>query len=703
MGEVYRADDLKLSQPVALKFLPESAQHDPEWLARFYNEARMARQVTHPAVCRVHDVGDVEGQIFLSIEYVDGEDLATLLKRIGRLPPAKAAEIARQVSAGLVHRSRQGGSASRPQAGEHHAGRRGARASDGLRPRRSGGILAGRGGAVGNAAYMSPEQLAGREVTARSDVYSLGLVIYELVTGRRAFEGTTLAELMRQRENPPPRPSELVPEVDPRLEKMILQCLEKDPPRRPSSALSVAAGLPGGDPLAALLASGETPSPEMVAAAGEVEERISPRLAWASVGALAAVLVLAPILSGPAQPLGVLPEMKPPKALEDRAREIIDQLGYPKTAVDQAVGYAVDSEYFSYVSRQRPIPPPLGRLESGRPAGASLPLSDALATARVGQPVGPGLLEQPAASGFRHDLDAARRARSAGGVLRRAASSRRWGQTRDRASVGNTPRFGGLRSRRFEAHRLTVDPPLHAETRVAWEGSESSYPERPDIPIRVEAAAHRGRPVAFYAVAPWTRAERDEAHRLSTSLRASNLILGLLFVGLLAAAVLLARHHLRSGRGDRRGSFRLALAAFILAIASWALRAHHLSTFEGELGLAVFGLAGALLTATVIWIFYVAPLVRRLWPHALISWTRLLATGPRDPLVGRDLLVGVAAGSLVALLLFVALRLPVWLGSAAFEPVWGPQGLDTLLSLKYILAAIVEQPIASSALATGSA
>src|SRR5262245_23122391 len=102
MGEVYRADDLKLGQPVALKFLPRLLSTDPARLERFYAEVRIARQVSHPNVCRVYDVGEVEGQHYLSMEFVDGEDLASLLKRIGRLPADKALEIARELCAGLA-------------------------------------------------------------------------------------------------------------------------------------------------------------------------------------------------------------------------------------------------------------------------------------------------------------------------------------------------------------------------------------------------------------------------------------------------------------------------------------------------------------------------------------------------------------------------------------------------------------------------
>src|SRR5688500_3686974 len=102
MGEVYRADDLKLGQQVALKFLPPEVDQDPGRLTQLHTEVRMARQVSHPNVCRVYDIDEVEGHTFLSMEYVDGEDLASLLRRIGRFNEERGIEIARQICAGLA-------------------------------------------------------------------------------------------------------------------------------------------------------------------------------------------------------------------------------------------------------------------------------------------------------------------------------------------------------------------------------------------------------------------------------------------------------------------------------------------------------------------------------------------------------------------------------------------------------------------------
>src|SRR5204862_6881490 len=223
------------------------------------------RQVAHPNVCRVYDVGEVEGHTFLSMEYVDGEDLSSLIRRIGRFPQDRAIELARQICAGLaaahdrsvVHRDLKPANIMLDGSG---------------RIRITDFGLAGATGETlraGTPAYMAPEQLAGGEVTPRSDVYALGLVLYELFTGRRAVEGRNLAELIAKREQDGiTRPTDLVRDLDPAIERAIMRCLEPDPAARPRSALAVAAALPGGDPLAAALAAGETPSPDMVAAAG---------------------------------------------------------------------------------------------------------------------------------------------------------------------------------------------------------------------------------------------------------------------------------------------------------------------------------------------------------------------------------------------------------------------------------------------------
>src|SRR6187200_3406727 len=281
MGEVYRAHDLELGQPVALKFLTGPARageyaqavgFDERARARLRNEVRLARQLAHPNVCRVYDIGEAHGDLFLSMEYVDGEDLAALLKRIGRVPIDKGVEIARKLCAGLaaahakgvLHRDFKPANIMIDSHGEVRIMDFGLAAiADQLDTSDA---------RSGTPAYMAPEQLAGKEATRQSDVYALGLVLYELFTGKPPFAGRDLQELQRQRaETPKTTPSTLIPDISPRLESAILRCLEPEPTLRPASALQVAVSLPGGDPLAEALAAGETPSPDLLAASGPRE------------------------------------------------------------------------------------------------------------------------------------------------------------------------------------------------------------------------------------------------------------------------------------------------------------------------------------------------------------------------------------------------------------------------------------------------
>src|SRR5580693_5444077 len=368
MGEVYRAEDLKLGQVVAVKFLPESLSQDANTLARFHSEVRIARQVSHPNVCRVFDIGDADGTPFLSMEYVDGEDLASVVRRIGRLSPDKATEIARQICAGLaaahergvVHRDLKPANVMLDGAGK-------IRITDfGL-----AGIAASIQGAdirAGTPAYMAPEQLAGKEVTTKSDIYSLGLILYEILTGKRAFEASTLPELIKLREQGTiTNPSTLVRDLDPLIERVILRCLENDPAKRPGSALQVAAALPGGDPLAAALAAGETPSPEMVAAAGATEG-IRPVLALGILLATLAGLIGFLFVQDRTQLPNKISLEIPTDVLVHKSAEVVRDLGYAAPPADTAYDFTADGGYLEYIRGHDKTPSRWNSLNDDRPA-----------------------------------------------------------------------------------------------------------------------------------------------------------------------------------------------------------------------------------------------------------------------------------------------------------------------------------------------
>jgi len=322
MGEVYRANDLTLDQPVALKFLPESMARDAAMLARFHNEVRIARQVSHPNVCRVYDLGEVDGQPYLSMEYIDGEDLGSLLRRIGRLPSDKALEFARRICAGLaaahdkgvLHRDLKPSNIMVDSQGQVFITDFGLAAVTGeLREAQA---------REGTPAYMAPEQLAGTEVTARSDIYSLGLVLYEMFAGKRPFEAGTLAEMIRlQQLSTPASLTTVVKDIDPAVERVIQRCLAADPRQRPATALAVAAALPGGDPLAAALAAGETPSPDLVAAAGQTVV-IRPAIGLACLAATIAGLVAVMWIGSRVQLVSRVAMEHPPDVLVEESRDL---------------------------------------------------------------------------------------------------------------------------------------------------------------------------------------------------------------------------------------------------------------------------------------------------------------------------------------------------------------------------------------------
>jgi serine/threonine-protein kinase len=646
MGEVYRADDLVLDQQVALKFLPEAVAHNERALERFRNEVRIARQVSHPNVCRVYDLGEMEGLYFLSMEYVDGEDLGSLLRRIGRLPTDKALEIARKLCAGL--------------AAAHEKGvlHRDLKPSNVMLDGRGQVLLtdfglAGLAGEIegaevrnGTPAYMAPEQLAGEEVTIRSDIYALGLVLYEIFTGKLPFESTSLAGLMRaQRESAPVSPASLVRDLDPMVERVILRCLHAKASMRPVSALAVAAALPGGDPLAAALAAGETPSPEMVAAAGE-GEGLALKFA---LPLFLMVLVAMPV--GFALRSSALTTLNPefgPEVLAQKSREIVAQFGGPKRPFDQAYTFDWDRKLFEWFS-SRGGRADWPRVLSENPQALvfqyrshtapliGLIFHDDLMTPGVIYWDDPPFTESGMTS---VQLDAQGKL-----LYFERLPPQELKPAEPAAPPDWNPLFAaaGLDPSTFQSAEPLWTSLAAADTRAAW--TRHSPREQ-----RVEAASFRGQPVFFRIVEPWTRPDRMPGASDTTAGTVEVSVLAVLLVIIIVAAAALAVANLRRQRGDRRGAFRLALFTFVVHIALWLTRGHFSLSF-GTFGSFLVALAASTFYAVMMWTVYVAiePYVRRRWPQALISWSTLWIGRVRDPVVGRDVLIGCAAGAFFAL------------------------------------------------------
>ena len=663
MGEVYRANDLTLDQPVALKFLPEAMARDAGMLARFHNEVRVARQVSHPNVCRVYDLGEVNGQPYLSMEYIDGEDLGSLLRRIGRLPADKALEFARRICAGL--------------AAAHDKGvlHRDLKPSNIMIDSKGQVFITDFGLAVvtgelreaqareGTPAYMAPEQLAGSEVTARSDIYALGLVLYEMFAGKRPFEAGTLAEMIRLQQQSAPASLRIVAkDVDPAVDRVIQRCLAADPRQRPATALAVAAALPGGDPLAAALAAGETPSPDLVAAAGQAVG-IRPAVAMVCLAATMAGLLAVMLIGSRVQLISKVATEHPPDVLVAKSRDLARSLGYTTKPMGVAHGFAYDHDYLQYVDRIDKSPSRWERrLGNTQPPALNFwyresprPLEpDAFGVGTVGPddppPIVSGMISvvmDPQGRLMEFDAVPPQVDKTFG-----AAPPPDWKRLFDAARLDMS---------RFSAATPQWTPLGICDARAAWTGVLSS--ELPD-PVRVEAAAWRGKPTYFQIVGPWTRPERMETFMFNARLKALAII-GLVLIGLLlVAAALLALHNTRRERGDRRGAMRLAVFTVCVYMLIWIFGGSHVASF-GELGLFSGALSYALLLAAAVWILYMAiePIARRRWPHSMISWNRLLAGGIRDPLVGRDVLVGLTLGTAAALVANLHLLVVERLGS----------------------------------------
>ena len=661
MGEVYRADDLKLYQAVALKFLPDSLARDGAALARFHREARVARQISHPNVCRVFDIGEVDGQHFLSMEYIDGEDLSTLLRRIGRLPHDKAVEIARQLCAGL---------AAAHDTGVLHRDLKPANIMiDGKgRTRITDFGLAGIAEEIpgeelraGTPAFMAPEQISGGKVSVKSDIYSLGLVLYELFTGRRAFDGPTLDSILDAQVNKTPStPSSHVKDLDPLVEKVIMRCVEKDPRKRPSTVLDVAAALPGGDPLAAALAAGETPSPEMVAAA-HIEGTLAPAIALPLLAAVVIGLALVVFLSGKVMLHRLVPLSKPPEVLEDHARSIISKLGYGDRLPDSAWGFMRADDYLDYIRRTDPSLSRWRKLETGQPAAyvywfRGSPHRLAPANYWNVSRYDPAFNE-PGMTSVQLDT-----------LGRLVAFSAIPPDIEPNLAPGVEPNYADL----FSAADLDISkfaqapprrtPPVFADTQAAWDGV---YPEQPDIPLHIEAAFLRGKAVYFEMLGPWTTIGQNAATPTQTLPR--TLFFAFIIVVIVGSAAV-ARKNLRMGRGDRKGAFRLSIVVFSIYLAAWFFHSNVFPrTFSTNLLQPVEyvrPLSQALFSATLMWLQYLAlePFLRQRWPRKIISWTRLLGGSLRDPLVGRDILVGSFCGVMLLIFRYLNAASPAWFG-----------------------------------------
>jgi serine/threonine-protein kinase len=638
MGEVYRAEDLTLEQPVALKFLPEHAAADGPALAQFHNELRVARQVSHKNVCRLYDLGEADGRRFLTMEYVDGEDLASLLRRIGRIPQDKAIQLARQLCAGLAAAHAQG---------VLHRDLKPANVmidGDGNVRLTDFGIAVSAGDTnatmAGTPQYMAPEQLKGAPASVASDIYALGLILFELFTGKRTHSAKSVAELLAHHDSDTVvTPTTVVKDLDPAVERVIMRCLDRDPLKRPQSALAVAAALPGHDPIAAALAAGETPSPELLAAAAETDavplKRAVVLIATFALG-IVAFLVASPVVSV----VGVVSLPKAPEVIIDRAEQLFLSLGYDEPYESRAYGMTQWSDYITWTRQTH---------RADWPAIFATPNpAPALVWYRTSpQPFAPTGTEvswtdpPETVAGMRFALYEA-----GGRLLTFRVVPPIFDTTGSPAPPDWQPLFDAAGLDRAQFTTVTPErlPSKFADTRAAWNGA---YPGRADMPIHIEAAAYRGRPTTFLILGPFDARPLQAGVSASPSgVRWGTVVQSLLLLGFGTVAAALTINNVRLKRADFAAARRLATVIIVMALIAW-ISGPHTSSFQREFSLLQLNTAWAMLEAFMFWMLYVAlePYARKAFPDGLLGWTRLLSGHVWDARVGRDLLTGLMIGS----------------------------------------------------------
>lgn len=251
MAHVYRGTDRVLDRTVAIKVLSGKYAGDDSFVTRFRREAQAAAGLNHANIVGVYDTGDEGRMHYIVMEYVEGETLGDVLRREGRLDPDRAAAVAAQVATalqaahekGLVHRDVKPGNVMVDREGRVKV------VDFGIARAAADDTLTQTGHVLGTASYLSPEQAQGRPVDARSDVYSLGCVLYQMLTRRAPFEGDTPVAIAYKHVNEtPPRPSELEPSIPSYLDEAVMRALEKDPDARFPTAEAFRAAIAGGDP-----------------------------------------------------------------------------------------------------------------------------------------------------------------------------------------------------------------------------------------------------------------------------------------------------------------------------------------------------------------------------------------------------------------------------------------------------------------------
>jgi hypothetical protein len=406
--------------------------------------------------------------------------------------------------------------------------------------------------------------------------------------------------------------------------------------------VQVALALPGGDPLQAAIAAGETPSPEMVAASGG-EAGLRPALAVACLAAVVVGLLAAVWVSNKLRVVHKVPLDNPPEVLARKAREIAAQLGYPDKPADSIWDFTYNTEFLNYAEKNSPSPL---RWDNLQPQAILFRYRE---SPQYFQTTADGLLSYPSVSMALPP--------SISGMINLGLDPQGrllWFNAVP-SQIGVASAIAPdwailLRAAGLDAVRLTQvepqwTPPTAFDIRIAWTGISA---DQSSVPIRIEAASWRGRPVYFEIVYPWSLQSRIELHRFNLNSPVSHAIF---VIVLLVVGVLIARLNHRRGVGDYLGTFKLTWLIFSLNVLKGIFLIRYTYDVQ-EIASNLFRvLSSSMYQAGAVGLAYFAfePYVRRYWPTTFISWSRVMTGRLHDPLVGRDVLIGTLGGIAVFL------------------------------------------------------
>lgn len=647
-GVVFRADDMVLSQPVAIKFLRAKAAIHSSMRERFRREVRMALKVSHPNVCRVFDIGESEGRTYFTMEFCGGEDLSHLIRRAGRLSLQKGAEIARQICSGL--------------AAAHAAGvlHRDLKPANILLDAKGRVLITDFGIAAavdvpgfreiaGTPGYMAPEQIIGIGVDERSDVYSLGLVMYELFAGRAAYAGGSVREALdRQIAGQPPPLSEIVPDIDPDVDSLINKCMARERDQRPSSALAVAAALPGVDALAIAQEADQTAPPSLVGDSSSLARRLSRPAVWAAVAVIGCLLL--PFVRGWSGFPWDDSASKPAAVLLDRARAVSRIVPTHDQFPFSTSGYCDQDR------ARRLLEQFLGALPSGYSVGrpdslyfwyreAQAPLTPSSVDTLI---FGPGQTtsSDPPILGSAQRvvlLDSRGRLVVYGGHDFRLSES-----APDPLDVARLREAGAAQSSGSAVAEVAWPTPHSSKGCTA---SEVTLPEgAPGLAVNCLSQDF----AEVFAVLEKSKEAVEAQSSASGNLRTviASDRLRILYVVTVIIAFPIALRNVRLSRSDLRGSSNLCWLFLIANLLAWMLRAAHGDTPNTTITLVAVALLRAFGLVAMVLVYYVAlePLARKYYPHLLIVWTRLLQARSATNALHHHLLAGLTMGVMLALL-----------------------------------------------------